>query len=316
MRIEPLGPRHSIKALATRYMEEMTAAGYPAAWARQLVSDVRSGAAPALVALTDGKASGLLAWKMRQQRALISLIAVCQPDPRPALAALLARALPALAAQGAARVVYQMRQAAPALYREGFIAAGFAELQVEKMVLTPPAAAERPTLPAGYRLVPWRPEYAESVAYLFQALERHPLERWIWPHLATPAGARELVDMLTQGDAIGSFVIVDERAGAGTLAGYVLAQRLRSGEGHIGELGVEPGHARRGLGRALVQAAVEALADAPTIWLTVSAGNSAARALYQKLGFERTETQSVFVWTVADGRLEESEESAFTETSH
>jgi len=315
MRIEPLGARHSIKALATRYMDEMTAAGYPAAWARQVVSDVRSGVAPALVAWADGKVIGLLAWKLRQGRAILSLAAVSQPDPRPALIALLARALPALAAQGAAQVIYQMRQAAPALYREGFLAAGFAELQVEKMVLTRPLAVERPALPAGYRLAAWRPEDAEPVAYLFQALERHPLERLLWPHLATPAGARELVDMLTQGDAAASFVIVEERAGAEALAGYVLAQRMRSGEGHIGELGVEPRHARRGLGRALVQAAVAALAGAPAIWLTVSAGNVAARGLYEKLGFERTDTQSVFVWTAAGGS-KGSEEDKSAENKH
>ncbi len=295
MRVEPLSRQHAIKALVSRHAEELAAAGYPAGAARQAVAQAHAGAATGLVAWADGKVVGLLIWKGRSGRVLVSLLAVGQADPQPAVRALLARALPAWRAAGADVIIYQARQADPAPYQRAFTAAGFDELLVEKMILKPPSVAGAPALPAGYRLVPWQPQYVEPAAQLFPQLPRHSLEALVWPRLATPAGARELVEMLSEGDARACFVVLDEATPGAPLAGYVLAQRLRAGAGRIGELGVAPAHARRGLGRALMQAAIAALADAPDIWLTVASSNTAARALYLGLGFALVETQSVFV---------------------
>ena len=70
--------------------------------------------------------------------------------------------------------------------------------------------------------------------------------------------------------------------------GFVLVRAL-AGEAEILTLAVEPGARRRGLGRALVRAAVGAAvaAGAEALFLEVAADNAAAVALYEGEGFAR-----------------------------
>lgn len=78
----------------------------------------------------------------------------------------------------------------------------------------------------------------------------------------------------------GAFALL-ARTEAGGLVGALLA--TPGGGGHeIAALGVSPAWRRRGIGRALVAAA---LARAPVLSLDVAADNAAARALYRGLGF-------------------------------
>jgi len=49
MRIEPLSMQRQVKALLRRFAEEMAAAGYPLAWARDLARGVSAGRLPALI---------------------------------------------------------------------------------------------------------------------------------------------------------------------------------------------------------------------------------------------------------------------------
>ncbi len=68
--------------------------------------------------------------------------------------------------------------------------------------------------------------------------------------------------------------------------GFVLCRRAAD-EGEILSMGVVPEERRRGLGRRLVAAALEAAsaAGAESLYLEVAEDNRAARGLYQKLGF-------------------------------
>lgn len=81
----------------------------------------------------------------------------------------------------------------------------------------------------------------------------------------------------------------------GDVVGYVLARRTLRGRlsrhGHIAALAVLPGFRRRGIGRNLMNAALKRLAEhhAETVGLEVRCSNVIAQALYEKLGFERTE---------------------------
>lgn len=72
----------------------------------------------------------------------------------------------------------------------------------------------------------------------------------------------------------------------GTKAGFVLA-RGAGGEAEITSVGVHPAKRRRGLGTGLIRAACLRAQEAGTmeIFLEVSVENSAARALYARLGF-------------------------------
>ncbi|HPA95156.1 MAG TPA: GNAT family N-acetyltransferase [Thermoanaerobaculia bacterium] len=73
-----------------------------------------------------------------------------------------------------------------------------------------------------------------------------------------------------------------------TLA-YALFQVV-AGEAELLRVGCDPGHRRRGLGRRLLAAALDALAAAGVerCFLDVAAGNHAALALYRSLGFRET----------------------------
>lgn len=82
----------------------------------------------------------------------------------------------------------------------------------------------------------------------------------------------------------GGFALAVEADGA--LAGFILC-RLIAGEAEVLTLAVRPAARRRGIGRALLEAAL-ALAQptAESMFLEVAADNPGAVALYQGAGFE------------------------------
>jgi ribosomal-protein-alanine N-acetyltransferase len=71
-------------------------------------------------------------------------------------------------------------------------------------------------------------------------------------------------------------------AGGGALAGFLLG-RFIAGEAEVLTLAVRPSFRRKGVGRALIRAVLDA-ADAA--FLEVAEDNPAAIALYESLGFE------------------------------
>lgn len=96
-----------------------------------------------------------------------------------------------------------------------------------------------------------------------------------------PWSARDFAECLSAGAP----VLV--AAHGGDIAGYVVARAVAD-EGEILNLAVSDRFQRRGVGRALAKAALETLgaSGAKTVYLEVRESNSAARRLYQGLGFE------------------------------
>jgi len=88
------------------------------------------------------------------------------------------------------------------------------------------------------------------------------------------------------GECVAAGMPVLVAAQDGTVAGYVIA-RAAADEGEILNLAVEATHHRRGVGRALVRAALTLLgaSGARTVYLEVRESNTAARQLYEGLGF-------------------------------
>ncbi|MCD2180239.1 GNAT family N-acetyltransferase [Rhizobium sp. C1] len=98
----------------------------------------------------------------------------------------------------------------------------------------------------------------------------------------------EFHDLLGQ-DTVGGFVAfhsgLSPRDG---VTGFVLS-RTAAGEAEILSIGVTPRVARQGLGWRLMRAALADIVarDATTVFLEVDETNTAARALYAKLGFAK-----------------------------
>ena len=74
------------------------------------------------------------------------------------------------------------------------------------------------------------------------------------------------------------------------VVGYALVlPDERRGDAYLAELAVEPGHRRRGHGRALLEAAARRVADHDRLTLTTRATDDLARAFYREAGFTLAE---------------------------
>jgi len=76
-------------------------------------------------------------------------------------------------------------------------------------------------------------------------------------------------------------LVAEER---GAAVAFVLAHERRAGVGYVSDLYVRPDSRRRGLGRDLLEGAVQGV-GCPLLELDVAAENTAARGFYQRLGF-------------------------------
>lgn len=72
------------------------------------------------------------------------------------------------------------------------------------------------------------------------------------------------------------------------VVGYVLAAGEKGGEGWIRSIAVVPGYRRRGVGAALMGAAMKSLAGCDRVRLLVRRSNGAAMALYRRFSFKET----------------------------
>jgi ribosomal protein S18 acetylase RimI-like enzyme len=129
------------------------------------------------------------------------------------------------------------------------------------------------------------PRLAEGVApWRDQAEARAAGRRWLEDSLAAAARGQGVVLVATDGDG---------DAIAGVLS--VRPSRHFTGEpdGYIGELAVAEHAARRGIGRALIDAADDWAGERGLRHLTLHAGafNTTARAFYAALGFEEEEVR-------------------------
>lgn len=79
---------------------------------------------------------------------------------------------------------------------------------------------------------------------------------------------------------------------AGEVAGYAIS-RVVADEGELLSVTAAPALRRRGIGRLLLDDALEAMVrrGARSAWLEVRASNTAAQALYARLGFVRAGTR-------------------------
>ncbi len=177
-------------------------------------------------------------------------------------------------------------------YEPAFADLGFRRIFARMRMEAPTVRAP---VPDGIRLVPPEEgEIARLTAFLMDVYDGHMEQRY-GLHTGTEEEWREYVGGLLKGDS-GRFMPDASFVGMeGTdIAGAILLTQWM-GMPLVAELGVSKGQRGRGLGRALLQAAMNRLEGLGErrLALYVTVGNDPAVALYRSAGFAQVGGQSV-----------------------
>jgi len=153
-----------------------------------------------------------------------------------------------------------------------------------------------PQLPDGYRFVPWNEAVVDTHARTKFRAFRDEIDALVFPCLGSLDGCRRLMreirakpGFLPQATwLIAHGTAPESLQWCGTIQGVA----DRAGGGMIQNIGVVPGHRGLGLGSCLIGRALAGFRSQglQRVGLEVTADNSRAVRLYQRLGFRRTRT--------------------------
>ncbi|MCZ2152558.1 MAG: GNAT family N-acetyltransferase [Bryobacterales bacterium] len=183
-----------------------------------------------------------------------------------------------------------------------------AHLEVhERLFMSAPASERVPTeqpMPEGLalRVEPWNERYQDRAAYLIENAYRGHLDSQINDQYQTAEGARRFLYNIIQYPGCGrfsydsSFLAIE--TGSGSLMAACLASIVSDGVGHITQVCTHPKARGYHLGEHLIERTMSRLAAAGChhITLTVTAANSGAVRLYQRLGFSVLHHFPAYVW--------------------
>ena len=152
-------------------------------------------------------------------------------------------------------------------------------------------------LPPGYRLVAWRDEllgeHAEAKFHSF----REEIDADVFTCFGEYGGCFRLMEEISQREGFlpeATWLAVYDRGLGAPQVNCGTIQGIRSSHryGSIQNVGITPVHRGRGIGTALVRAALGGFKQAglPFAYLEVTAQNDRAVDLYKRLGFRRTKT--------------------------
>lgn len=150
------------------------------------------------------------------------------------------------------------------------------------------------TLPAAYQLTPWHADLLEVHAEVKYQSFRFELDVNVFRCLGEREGCRRLMrDISRRSNFLPEATWLLEYSGepcepCGTIQGLIDP----NGHGAIQNLGVTAAHRNLGLGTQLLFAALRGFRDhgLTRAFLEVTAQNSAAVRLYERLGFQRVKT--------------------------
>lgn len=150
-----------------------------------------------------------------------------------------------------------------------------------------------PQLPPGYRWVPWRRLLLERHALVKWRAFRGDLDGQVFPCLSKADGCRRLMQEITAqptfcANATWLLVYQPETDWPAEDCASIQGIARRGQVGAIQNVGVVPEHRGLGLGRALVQQALQGFRFSGLLYgfLEVTAENRPAVKLYESLGFE------------------------------
>ncbi len=155
-----------------------------------------------------------------------------------------------------------------------------------------PASAKPPLLPAGYELLPWNesllPAHAEAKYESFC----YELDANVFPCLANTDGCLRLMTEISRREGFcpgATWLLRYHEPGSRRIENCGTVQGVCDGPavGAVQNLGVTPGHRGQGLGTALLDQAITGFSayGLTKAYLEVTAHNTAAVRLYQRLGF-------------------------------
>ena len=148
----------------------------------------------------------------------------------------------------------------------------------------------------------WTERKQDDAATLIASAYQGHIDSEINDQYRSPAGARRFLLNIIQYPGCGSFfqpasfVALDTRNGQ--LCGICLASLVRSDVGHITQVCVSKWLRGTGVGFALIRRSLEALAShgCRKASLTVTAANTEAIELYERMGFRKMREFAAYVW--------------------
>lgn len=167
-----------------------------------------------------------------------------------------------------------------------------------------PMAKLPPREPTDIVISPWPEIRLEETARLIAAAYRGHIDSQINDQYRSPDGARRFLGNIVQFPGCGAFFGPASYAAtdmhSGLLHGVSLASLVSDDVGHITQVCVAPSHAGTGLGYELVRRSLLALAahGCRSASLTVTAANTAALRLYERMGFTNRRDFAAYVWDV------------------
>jgi RimJ/RimL family protein N-acetyltransferase len=150
-------------------------------------------------------------------------------------------------------------------------------------------------VPPGYRLMPWDPELLADHALAKFHSFRHEIDADVFSCLADFDGCRRLMQEISLKDGFlpeATWLAVYSQAGETECCGTIQGIRAAHKHGAIQNVGIVPTHRGRGVGTALIEAALTGFQQVglARAYLEVTAQNDGAVRLYKRLGFRRTKT--------------------------
>lgn len=164
----------------------------------------------------------------------------------------------------------------------------------------------QPSVPAGYQLVAYRDDLVSQHAQAKYESFHEEIDAAIFPCLGDREGCARLMEEITHRPGFlpeATWLITHrDSLGRSEICGTIQGLEDVHHVGAIQNVGVVPFHRSRGLGSALVRAALTGfqLQGLPRAYLEVTAQNVGAVELYQRLGFRRVKTLYKSVETSAD----------------
>jgi ribosomal protein S18 acetylase RimI-like enzyme len=148
----------------------------------------------------------------------------------------------------------------------------------------------------------WSDQYQDAAAQLIAAAYAGHVDSRINDQYRTSSGARRFLYNIVQYPGCGAFYRPASYAAfdapSGRLCGISLASIVAPEAGHITQICVSPAVRGTGVGHALLRHSLNTLQEMGCLSasLTVTAANSDAVSLYQRVGFEIKRRFSAYVW--------------------